>query len=185
MSGAALYRYFTSRDDLLAAIIVDAYDDLAVTLEVAAAGRHASAAARFRAVVGAYRAWALAEPHRYPLVFSSPLGSGRLAPGSVIPGAQRSMDVFPAVLSAAGGTAGPGPGPAVPPALRTQIEMCRTTSDAPALPPAVLLRGLLAWTRLHGVLSLELDGHLAATGVDPALLYQAEADTLLSEPSPG
>jgi hypothetical protein len=36
----------------------------------------------------------------------------------------------------------------------------------------------LAWTRLHGVLSLELGGHLAATGMDPALLYQAEVDLL-------
>ena len=37
-----------------------------------------------------------------------------------------------------------------------------------------LLRGRRAWTRLHDVLSLELLGHLAATGADPALLYQAE-----------
>jgi hypothetical protein len=34
-----------------------------------------------------------------------------------------------------------------------------------------LLRGRQAWTRRHEVLSLELDGHLAATGVDRALLY--------------
>ncbi|MGO9784548.1 MAG: hypothetical protein ACLPQY_33070 [Streptosporangiaceae bacterium] len=56
-------------------------------------------------------------------------------------------------------------------ALRTQREAWHARSDAP---PAVLLRGLQAWTRLHEVPSLELDGHLAAAGVDPALLYQAE-----------
>jgi hypothetical protein len=51
-------------------------------------------------------------------------------------------------------------------------------ADADALPPPALLPALLAWTRLHGVLSLELDGHLTATGIDPALLYQAEVDLL-------
>ncbi len=38
MSGPALYRYFASRDALLAALVADAYDDLADALEQAAAG---------------------------------------------------------------------------------------------------------------------------------------------------
>ncbi len=174
VSGAALYRYFASRDDLLAEVIVDAYHDLAEVLQ-AAAGRPAAPVARFQAVTGAYRAWALADPHRYRLVFSSPVGSGQLEPGRVIPAAQRSMDSFLSVLAAMGGSR---PGPAVPPGLRAQLEAWHARSGASALPPAALLPALLAWTRLHGVLSLELDGHLTATGIDPALLYQAEVDLL-------
>jgi AcrR family transcriptional regulator len=174
MSGAALYRYFPSRDDLLAEVTVDAYHDLAEVLQ-AAAGRPAAPVARFPAVTGAYRAWALADPHRYRLVFSSPAGSGHLEPGRVIPAAQPSMDSFLSVLAAMGGAR---PGPAVPPGLRAQLEAWQARSSASALPPAALLRALLAWTRLHGVLSLELGGHLTATGIDPALLYQAEVDLL-------
>jgi hypothetical protein len=86
-------------------------------------------------------------------------------------------------LSAAG-TAGPEPEPAVPPALRTQLEAWHARSDALVLPPAVVLWGLQAWTRLHAALSLELDGHLAAAGVDPAPLYQAEADMSAPRRSP-
>lgn len=192
MSGAALYRYFASRDDLLAELIVDAYHDLADVLQ-AAAGRGASPVDRFRAVMGAYRTWALAEPHRYRLIFSSPVGSGQLEPGRVIPASQRSMDVFLSVLSAVGGspsaprvsTAPPGPpGPSMAPRLRAQLNAWQARSAASALPPATLLRALLAWTRLHGVLSLELDGHLTSTGVDPALLYQAEVDVLAGEQEP-
>ena len=38
---------------------------------------------------------------------------------------------------------------------------------------------MTCWTRLHGVLSLEIDGHLSATNVDPGLLYDAEVDDLI------
>jgi hypothetical protein len=34
------------------------------------------------------------------------------------------------------------------------------------------------WSRLHGVISLELDGHLASMQLDPELIYRAE----LAEP---
>jgi AcrR family transcriptional regulator len=192
MSGAALYRYFASRDDLLAELIVDAYQDLADVLQ-AAAGRGASPVARFRATAGAYRTWALAEPHRYRLAFSSPVGSGQLEPDRVVPAAQRSMDVFLSVLSEvrgspSGPSVSPGPpvpaGGSVPASLRAQLETWHARSGASALPPATLLRALLAWTRLHGVLSLELDGHLTATGIDPALLYQAEVNILAGEQEP-
>jgi AcrR family transcriptional regulator len=177
MSGAALYRYFASRDDLLAELIVDAYHDLADELQ-AAARQGASPMARFRGVTGAYRTWALAEPHRYRLVFSSPVGSGQLEPGRVIPAAQRSMDVFLSVLAEVSGSPSAA---AVPSGLHTQLEAWHARSGASALPPDILLRALLAWTRLHGVLSLELDGHLTATGIDPALVYQAEVDILATE----
>lgn len=173
MSGAALYRYFAGRDDLLAEVIVDAYHDLAEVLQAAA--RPAPPVARFQAVTGAYRTWALADPHRYRLVFSGLVGSGQLEPGRVIPAAQRSMDSFLSVLAAMGGSR---PGPAVPPGLSAQLGPWHARSGASGLPRATLLRALLAWTRLHGVLSLELNGHLTATGIDPALLYQAEVDLL-------
>ncbi|UXI83153.1 WHG domain-containing protein, partial [Streptomyces vinaceusdrappus] len=41
-----------------------------------------------------------------------------------------------------------------------------------------LHRALSFWTRLHGVLSLELAGHFAGMGFDPALLFAAELDDL-------
>jgi Tetracyclin repressor-like, C-terminal domain len=43
----------------------------------------------------------------------------------------------------------------------------------------VLRRGIACWTRLHGLLPLELEGHFASMNVDPALLYRAEVDDLI------
>jgi hypothetical protein len=39
--------------------------------------------------------------------------------------------------------------------------------------------GLSWWSRLHGLVSLELGHHLRATGIDPRLLFQAEVQALL------
>lgn len=46
-------------------------------------------------------------------------------------------------------------------------------ADHPA-PPAALRRALRFWTRLHGILSLELAGHFTGMGLDPAELYESE-----------
>ena len=44
----------------------------------------------------------------------------------------------------------------------------------------VLTLAFLSWTRLHGIISLELGGHLAATGVGAAVLFEAEVAALRS-----
>jgi hypothetical protein len=43
----------------------------------------------------------------------------------------------------------------------------------------VLRFGLVRWSRLHGLIGLELGRHMVATGVDPALLYRTEIETML------
>ena len=94
MTGPALYRYVVSRDELLADLVVDAWEDLADALERAAA-ENASAAEGLGAIGLAYRAWGTAQPHRYRLAIQTRLGSGELAPDRVIPAAQRAMAANP------------------------------------------------------------------------------------------
>ena len=178
VSGAALYRYFAGRDDLLAALVVQAYEDLARSLEAVTARRHRSGPARVHAVAAAYRAWALGQPHCYRLVFSTRLDSGRLASDEIVLASQRSMNVFLDAL----GSLPPHPGSsgrAVTPALAAQLEAWHRRSTDPALPPETLRLGVTCWTRLHGIMSLELDGHLQATNIDPGLLYRAEVEDLI------
>ncbi|MFC6345586.1 TetR/AcrR family transcriptional regulator, partial [Nocardioides hankookensis] len=61
---SAVYRYFPSRDHLLTALIIEAYDELGTVVEAADPG--------FLAWADAIRAWALAHPHEYALLYGSP-----------------------------------------------------------------------------------------------------------------
>ncbi len=45
----------------------------------------------------------------------------------------------------------------------------------------MLRLGVLAWTRLHGIVSLELTGALRQMNLDPALLIDHEVHRLVTE----
>ena len=180
MSGPALYRYFASRDDLLAELVADSYDDGAEALEAAAvAARRKRPKARVHAVAAAYRDWAVAHPHRYRL-HSTVYGSGELAPERVIPAAHRSMvvllDALAAVEAPASRVSGHAGG------LNRQLERwAQSRPGGEEHPPELLLLGVLAWTRLHGMVSLEIEGAFKPMGLDAALLLRAEVDQLIHQ----
>src|SRR5215468_12079089 len=90
MSGPALYRYYASRDELLAALIVDGYAEL--TRAVEEAERDLGAVAR------AYRAWALAHPRRYGLLFGE-RPEGFRNPAEAIAAIQGAMNVVVGILA--------------------------------------------------------------------------------------
>src|SRR3954453_23128712 len=68
MSGPALYRYFAGRDELITELIRDAYRSLADTVRAASTTDPGP-----RAVAHAIRAWALADPQRYFLIYGTPV----------------------------------------------------------------------------------------------------------------
>ena len=173
MTGPALYRYVASRDELLADLVVDAWEDLAAALEQAAEKNAGAGAGKRLGAIGlAYRAWATAQPHRYRLAVQTPLGSGELAPERVIPAAQRGMAVILDAIEDLPAARRPKLEP--PADLRAELDAWTERVGGPQVAPAVLLRGVIFWSRLHGLISLELDRHLASMQLDPELLYRAE-----------
>src|SRR6478735_6915193 len=98
MASSALYRYFPSRDDLLTALIIDAYDAVGEQAEAADRdARNRTAAARGLAVGEAVRSWALANAHEYALIYGSPV-PGYAAPEATIVPASRVPLVFLGLL---------------------------------------------------------------------------------------
>ncbi|MEO3925636.1 TetR/AcrR family transcriptional regulator [Micromonosporaceae bacterium B7E4] len=175
ISGPALYRYFRNRDDLITDLVLDAYRDLSETCRAAAASGH-TATARLTAVAAALRGWALAAPHRYLLIYGTPV-PGYAAPPEATTVAASIMSIL---LDAFTEAAGENPsGPAGEPAavLDRHLATHRQWADGHPAPPAALRRALTFWTRLHGVVSLEVAGHFTGMSFDPALLYAAEVHT--------
>lgn len=173
VTGPALYRYFKGRDDLLNDLIRDAWHDLADTVEASVeASSGASPPDRVRAFAEAFRSWAVTQPHRYLLLFGTPL-PGYHAPQDTILTAHRTMSALLGVLPHEGSaTTGPS-------TLDAQLVGWAGARGEGDVPPAVLLTGVRAFTRLHGVLSLEVSGQFGPMGIDPALLYRAEVESLI------
>ncbi|MFD7450911.1 TetR/AcrR family transcriptional regulator [Kitasatospora sp. NPDC059827] len=169
LSGPALYRYFAGRDELITELVRDAYRSLADTLRVGAEG-----GADLRALAHALRLWALADPQRYFLIYGTPV-PGYHAPEDTTAISGEIMTVLlDACVAAPAGRESP------PTALAGHLADHRDWAFGHPAPPEALHRFLSLWTRLHGVLSLELAGHFAGMGFDPALLYAAELDDLLA-----
>ncbi|MCE7000523.1 TetR/AcrR family transcriptional regulator [Saccharothrix sp. S26] len=173
VTGPALYRYFKGRDDLLNELIRDAWRDLAEAAEAAvAASAGESSPDRVRAFGEAFRTWAVTQPHRYLLLFGTPL-PGYHAPEDTVLLAHRTMSALLGVLPREGGAA------AGPSTLDDQLVAWAGSRGEGDVPPAVLLTAMRAFTRLHGVLSLEVSGQFGPMGIDPALLYRAEVESLI------
>ncbi|TQS40780.1 TetR/AcrR family transcriptional regulator [Cryptosporangium phraense] len=173
MSGPALYRYFANRDELLTALVSDGFTAIAEALE-SAADRGDRPDQRLRAVLHAFRTWALAEPHWYQLLFGTPV-PGYRAPAGTIAAAAR---MFTAVLGAIAAVAAERGTPAPPP-TPLDAQLGSWYAD-PAAPPHLVRATVVAWSRLHGVLSLELQQAFGPMEFDVSLLYEAEVDAILA-----
>jgi AcrR family transcriptional regulator len=180
MSGPALYRYFASRDDLLVALVEESWADIADTLtEAARRTQSATPEERLRAALNGTRQWALGQPHRYRLVFGSSYGSGKLDPDRIAPPSQRAMEVVLAALSEWGPAERAAP--VSDSELRSELAHWGNGSEDSPHDPRVLFLGLLAWTRIHGIISLEIEGFFEQIGIDPARIFEAEVDHLVAQ----
>jgi len=73
MTAAAIYSYFRSRDDLIAALTANVYDSLANVLEASQRTLLSdSARDKVLAHAHAYRSWAIAHPDEFRLIFGNP-----------------------------------------------------------------------------------------------------------------
>jgi AcrR family transcriptional regulator len=172
---SALYRYFPSRDDLLTALIIDAYDSIGAAAEAAAAANGTAGPRRgWRAVCHAIRDWARANPHEYALIYGSPVPGYQAPRDTVGPAARVPLvlgrlvrDSCAAQAASAVGTAGAPPAePPLPAILAAQAAIV-AGAIAPGVPEPLIVRVLIAWTQLFGMISFELFGQFVGSA-DPA-----------------
>lgn len=164
MVSSALYRYFASRDQLLTALIIDAYDALGDAVEAAdaAVADRADLRGRWLGCCHAARRWALANPAEYALIFGSPV-PGYAAPQDTVGAATRTPTALTRIAIDGYATgalnAAEQKAPKLPKALRPDLARLRE-SFAPQVPESALARGLLGWIHVFGAINFELFGQL-------------------------
>ncbi|WP_432058766.1 TetR/AcrR family transcriptional regulator [Streptomyces sp. bgisy022] len=156
MASSALYRYFPSRDDLLTALIIDAYDSIGEAAEAAhTEAEDTGPVQRWTAVCEGVRRWALAHPHEYALIYGTPV-PGYTAPRTTVAAASRVGLVLIGIIREAHRGLGLAK-PSLPAELRPEAE--RLAADlAPDLPPEVAVAMVAAWAQLFGLVGFELFG---------------------------
>jgi len=175
LASSAIYRYFPSRDALLTALITDAYNDLGATVERAVAEVDpGDLEGRWMAAGRAVRGWAQAEPHRYALLYGSPV-PGFAAPESTIAPATRVPLVLAQILADGWAAEELRPPEATGdlPASLLEVDLAQVVASLGEVPPEVVLRGLMAWSQLFGLVSFELFGHFVGSVADADAFFDA------------
>jgi AcrR family transcriptional regulator len=161
MPSSGIYRYFSTRDELVTRLIIEAYGNVGSAAERSQLDVPADdLRGRFAAACRAVRAWALANPHEYSLVFGSPIPDYE-APEETVAAAARVPAVFAAiVLDVVDGAGPPRPLPvALTDAGRRAIGPAMDVF-ASRLPAEYVQAAIMVWTAIFGTISFELYGHL-------------------------
>ncbi len=179
ITAPAIYNYYPDRDALVTALIIEAYTSfggaqLAARDSVPAEDLEG----RMVAIGNAYRQWALTYPERYQLIFGTPIPGYATPMEQVFPAAARSLSALVSVVDAlrlAGRLNAPDFPPPHPDFLPV-FEMWQKFGDE--YNPLSLSVAILIWTRVHGIVSLEIGRQIPPFGPDGAGLYEYEMQSI-------
>lgn len=182
ITAPAIYNYFPDRDALVTGLIIDAYTSFG-DYQLAARDTQAvdDLVGRLQAIGFAYRQWALEYPQRYQLIFGTPIPGYQAPMMEVLPSAARSLSALVSVVDD----------------LRIVDKL--SAEDFPAVQPGYeqvfdIWRGfagnynifslsvsMIIWSRVHGLVSLEIAGSMPPFGVDGASLYRYEMESIIRQ----
>jgi AcrR family transcriptional regulator len=155
---SAIYRYFASRDDLLTALIIDAYNSLGDAVEAADAGPpRPDLLGRWLAIAHAVRDWALTQPHEYALIYGSPVPGYQAPQDTVGPATRSSFTLMRLLKDGVDLGLYEQDGDQLPEPLERDLAKLRA-EVVPNVPASLLVRGMAAWLLIFGAVSFELFG---------------------------
>lgn len=155
ISHQAPYKYFPTRDHLLAEVIGRCFDEFGDQLEAAAAGE-ADLETALMAMGARYLDYAAKRPSAYRLMFAFPLPSGETHPDM----AARASKAFHALRGAV---------------RRLHLHHGRPDPDALADQDALHL-----WATMHGLATILQHDSIRVLGIDPAVIAAAPLHAFIS-----
>ena len=182
VTAPAIYNYFPRLDDLITALIVDAFTAQGAAISSAEAAVESDRPAdRIEAMALAYRDWAVAYPVDFQLIYGNPI-PGYVAPAEIT--APLALAAFLGMIrwymqAHDSGELRVPPEYARPPAS-IQAALPRLEQDSGIhVPPQVVALLASSWARIHGLVMLELFEHLEPLVGDAAEFYRYEVCALL------
>lgn len=182
ITAPAIYNYFPDRDALVTALIIDAYTSFG-DYQLASRDAHTGddLVGRLQAIGFAYRQWALEYPQRYQLIFGTPIPGYQAPMMEVLPSAARSLSALVSVVDELriANKLNAEDFPAVQPSYEQMFDVWRGfAGDHDIFSLSV---AMIVWSRVHGLVSLEIAGSMPPFGVDGASLYRYEMDSIVRQ----
>jgi AcrR family transcriptional regulator len=182
ITAPAIYNYFQRRDDLVTALIVDAFTSLGESQKDAVQDLpEDDLTARLSTLGLAYRDWAVSYPQRYQLIFGTPI-PGYKAPADVtvpaaawllVPLIETVQAIFTANRLRVERFA------EITPELKSMLEAWSQFTGG--IDVEVLYTALVIWSRVHGLVALEIGNQMPSFITDPGEIYHREILTMTNE----
>lgn len=190
MTSSALYRYFPNRTALLTALIIDAFNELASTVETAVEEQDpGDFSGRYVAFGMAVHGWAVENPHRFALVYGTPLPDYEAPDDTIMPGVRTQMVLYRLLLEWGEQVQEPvnfATRP-VPAALVKNLEemVAEASMDATA---EQVLAAIVLWAETLGLIYGDLFNHFGDAFVESGLAVEwalaQKAETLFGASRP-
>ena len=175
ITAPAIYNYFPDRDALVTALIIDAFISFGDwQLEARDSFPANDLGGRMKAIGLAYRDWAHAYPQRYQLIFGTPIPGYKGPIDKIFPSSARSLSALVSVVEGlrVAGKLTVDSFPKIKSEYKVTFEMWKTYGgDADVLSLSV---AMIIWSRVHGIVSLEIGGNLPPFGTKGDALYLYE-----------
>ncbi|MEU8898746.1 WHG domain-containing protein [Nocardia sp. NPDC048505] len=179
---SAVYRYVRSRDELLTLLVIDGYTALGDAVDAALADAPDDPREQLLVLARTVRAWALAEPARYGLLFGTPVpGYDAPVEQTTAPGTRviLTMQRLFARAHERGQLTAPDPLPVVSAPLTGSFAAIRGEFDLD-LPDWLIVRGVTLWASLFGLVSGDVfDMYGPETFADRDELFELQLGALL------
>lgn len=192
MTAPAIYRYFPSLDALVLELTEGLYDELS---EVVEAARNTAPPddpiAQLVGMARSFRRWSVTHPTEFGLMFGTPvpevaIGTDAIAAGHCADGDHAGARFGAPFLQTLHQLWQQTPFPTPPPeVIQAQLGPClaaqRAIGRSTDMPVEIIYTYLSAWTRLYGMVALEVFGHLrwAVTTVEP--LFEVELAAFVAQ----
>jgi AcrR family transcriptional regulator len=178
MVSSAVYRYVSSRDELLTLLLVDAYSELADAVDRARDAQGGSWRDDLLTMARAMRRWAIDDPARWALLYGSPVpgyhapAERTTGPGTRVMGMLLAT-VHDGVIAGDVRTSDPAGQQTSP-----DFDVIRDEFGFPG-DDAVLAKCFLVWAGIIGAISLEVfEGYGADTLTSPGGLFTTQVELL-------